>query len=109
MTMVVSLVRRSFSCNMIAYNLSFYVIILYSLNISLRWLLARPLPGANRLIKHLHKNGVPFALASNSLREFIDAKISHQEGPFLILLESWQNLLLLLLLFLLTDQSRTIK
>ncbi|KAG8662669.1 bifunctional riboflavin kinase/FMN phosphatase [Manihot esculenta] len=45
-----------------------------------KWLLARPLPGANRLIKHLHKNGVPFALASNSLREYIDAKISHQEG-----------------------------
>ncbi|XP_021680690.2 bifunctional riboflavin kinase/FMN phosphatase isoform X1 [Hevea brasiliensis] len=45
-----------------------------------KWLHARPLPGANRLIKHLHKNGVPFALASNSLREYIDAKISHQEG-----------------------------
>ncbi|EEF33854.1 2-deoxyglucose-6-phosphate phosphatase, putative [Ricinus communis] len=49
-----------------------------------KWLNARALPGANRLIKHLYKNGLPFALASNSLTEYIDAKISHQEGsrPF---------------------------
>eukprot|EP00257_Ricinus_communis_P027371 XP_025014785.1 bifunctional riboflavin kinase/FMN phosphatase [Ricinus communis] len=45
-----------------------------------KWLNARALPGANRLIKHLYKNGLPFALASNSLTEYIDAKISHQEG-----------------------------
>ncbi|GLT61130.1 hypothetical protein SLA2020_338560 [Shorea laevis] len=45
-----------------------------------KWLQAKPLPGANRLIKHLHKHGVPFALASNSLREYIDEKISHQRG-----------------------------
>ncbi|XP_062153580.1 bifunctional riboflavin kinase/FMN phosphatase-like isoform X2 [Alnus glutinosa] len=45
-----------------------------------KWLQAKPLPGANRLIKHLHKHGVPFALASNSLQEYIDAKISHQRG-----------------------------
>ncbi|KAF3973296.1 hypothetical protein ACB098_06G122900 [Castanea mollissima] len=45
-----------------------------------KWLQAKPLPGANRLMKHLHKHGVPFALASNSLREYIDAKISLQKG-----------------------------
>ncbi|XP_041007124.1 bifunctional riboflavin kinase/FMN phosphatase-like [Juglans microcarpa x Juglans regia] len=45
-----------------------------------KWQKAKPLPGANRLIKHLHKHGVPFALASNSLREYIDAKISHHRG-----------------------------
>lgn len=41
------------------------------------WLLAKPLPGANRLMGHLHKHGVPFALASNSLRKNIEGKISH--------------------------------
>ncbi|TKY48931.1 Bifunctional riboflavin kinase/FMN phosphatase [Spatholobus suberectus] len=45
-----------------------------------RWAKAKALPGANRLIKHLLKNGVPMALASNSLREYIDAKISHHKG-----------------------------
>ncbi|KAK3404833.1 hypothetical protein EUGRSUZ_K01125 [Eucalyptus grandis] len=44
------------------------------------WAKARALPGANRLIKHLQKCGVPFALASNSLREYIDAKICCQQG-----------------------------
>ncbi|KAK6919712.1 Haloacid dehalogenase-like hydrolase [Dillenia turbinata] len=45
-----------------------------------RWPLAKPLPGANRLIMHLHKHGVPFALASNSVRRNIDTKVSHQPG-----------------------------
>ncbi|KAL7000556.1 hypothetical protein U1Q18_001707, partial [Sarracenia purpurea var. burkii] len=45
-----------------------------------KWVHAKALPGANRLIHHLHKHQVPFALASNSLRKNIDAKISHQEG-----------------------------
>uniref|UniRef100_A0A3B6GUK2 Riboflavin kinase n=1 Tax=Triticum aestivum TaxID=4565 RepID=A0A3B6GUK2_WHEAT len=40
-----------------------------------RWQRARPLPGVNRLLKHLHKNGVPLALASNSIRRNIDHKI----------------------------------
>ncbi|KAL8461118.1 hypothetical protein ACS0TY_032550 [Phlomoides rotata] len=44
------------------------------------WLLAKPLPGANRLMRHLHKHGVPFALASNSLTKNIDEKISHHDG-----------------------------
>ncbi|XP_051124865.1 bifunctional riboflavin kinase/FMN phosphatase-like [Andrographis paniculata] len=45
-----------------------------------RWKLAKPLPGANRLMKHLHNHGVPFALASNALRKNIDGKISHHDG-----------------------------
>ncbi|GAB4824891.1 hypothetical protein Ancab_007761 [Ancistrocladus abbreviatus] len=44
------------------------------------WAEAKPLPGANRAISHLHKHQIPLALASNSLREYIDAKISHHEG-----------------------------
>ncbi|XP_058219522.1 bifunctional riboflavin kinase/FMN phosphatase-like [Rhododendron vialii] len=45
-----------------------------------KWVHAKALPGANRLIQHLHNRGVPFALASNSKRKNIDAKISHQQG-----------------------------
>ncbi|KAL1345987.1 hypothetical protein HN51_019637 [Arachis hypogaea] len=45
-----------------------------------RWTEAKALPGANRLINHLKKNGVPMTLASNSLRENIDVKISHHNG-----------------------------
>lgn len=45
-----------------------------------KWPQAGPLPGANRLIRHLHKHGVPFALASNSVRDNIDLKVSHQPG-----------------------------
>ncbi|KAM0875823.1 hypothetical protein ACQ4PT_036546 [Festuca glaucescens] len=40
-----------------------------------RWQRANPLPGVKRLLKHLHKNGVPLALASNSIRRNIDHKI----------------------------------
>ncbi|OMO98848.1 Haloacid dehalogenase/epoxide hydrolase [Corchorus capsularis] len=45
-----------------------------------KWPLAKPLPAANRLIKHLHKHGVPLGLASNSIKEYIEGKISHQQG-----------------------------
>ncbi|KAK9284330.1 hypothetical protein L1049_023501 [Liquidambar formosana] len=45
-----------------------------------KWPQARALPGANRLIRHLHKHGVPFALASNSLRDNIYAKITPHAG-----------------------------
>ncbi|KAK2972151.1 hypothetical protein RJ640_018219 [Escallonia rubra] len=45
-----------------------------------KWVQAKALPGANRLIHHLHKHGVPFALASNSIRKNIEAKISHHQG-----------------------------
>jgi hypothetical protein len=40
-----------------------------------RWQSANPLPGVKRLLRHLHKNGVPLALASNSIRRNIDHKI----------------------------------
>ena len=40
-----------------------------------RWQRASPLPGVSRLLKHLHKNGTPLALASNSIRRNIDHKI----------------------------------
>lgn len=45
-----------------------------------KWAHAKALPGANRLVQHLHKHGVPFALASNSVRKNIDTKISHHQG-----------------------------
>ncbi|KAM7270160.1 hypothetical protein ACFE04_029374 [Oxalis oulophora] len=45
-----------------------------------KWAEVKPLPGASRLINHLHKQGVPLALASNSTSEYINAKISHQQG-----------------------------
>ncbi|XP_021718402.1 bifunctional riboflavin kinase/FMN phosphatase-like [Chenopodium quinoa] len=45
-----------------------------------KWKDAKALPGANRLIQHLHKHQIPFALASNSLQEYIEAKISYQKG-----------------------------
>ncbi|CAA7402343.1 unnamed protein product [Spirodela intermedia] len=45
-----------------------------------RWPQVKPLPGANRLIKHLHKHGIPLALASNSVRKNVQKKISYQQG-----------------------------
>ncbi|KAI4333856.1 hypothetical protein L6164_018613 [Bauhinia variegata] len=45
-----------------------------------KWAEAKALPGANRLLKHLQKHGVPMALASNSSSEYIHAKISNQKG-----------------------------
>ncbi|XP_024991829.1 bifunctional riboflavin kinase/FMN phosphatase-like isoform X2 [Cynara cardunculus var. scolymus] len=45
-----------------------------------KWLQAKALPGVNRLIKHLRKHGVPYALASNSRRKSIEIKVSSQEG-----------------------------
>ncbi|KAJ1285468.1 hypothetical protein BS78_03G281700 [Paspalum vaginatum] len=44
-----------------------------------RWQKAKPLPGVKRLVKHLHKNGVPLALASNSIRRNIDHKLPKLE------------------------------
>ncbi|XP_021846711.1 bifunctional riboflavin kinase/FMN phosphatase isoform X1 [Spinacia oleracea] len=40
----------------------------------------KPLPGANRLINHLHGHGIPIALASNSPRPFIEKKLSYHPG-----------------------------
>ncbi|KAJ9550309.1 hypothetical protein OSB04_014354 [Centaurea solstitialis] len=45
-----------------------------------KWLQAKALPGANRLIKHLRKHGVPYALASNSRMKSIEIKVSSQKG-----------------------------
>ncbi|WOL17049.1 bifunctional riboflavin kinase/FMN phosphatase-like [Canna indica] len=45
-----------------------------------RWPQARTLPGSNRLIRHLHKHGIPLALASNSIRKHIEIKISFHQG-----------------------------
>ncbi|KAF3789458.1 Bifunctional riboflavin kinase/FMN phosphatase [Nymphaea thermarum] len=38
------------------------------------------LPGADRLIKHLHNHGVPIALASNSPKPSIETKLSYHHG-----------------------------
>lgn len=40
----------------------------------------KPLPGANRLVNHLHGHGILMALASNSSRSNIEQKISCHEG-----------------------------
>ncbi|CAN1854395.1 Bifunctional riboflavin kinase/FMN phosphatase [Linum perenne] len=45
-----------------------------------RWCKIKPLPGANRLINHLRNHKVPMALASNSPRANIDAKIHCHQG-----------------------------
>ncbi|XXG90188.1 hypothetical protein AAC387_Pa12g2012 [Persea americana] len=45
-----------------------------------RWPETKALPGADRLIRHLSNHGVQFALASNSIRRNIEAKISFQQG-----------------------------
>ncbi|KAK4798262.1 hypothetical protein SAY86_030588 [Trapa natans] len=47
-----------------------------------QWSNIKPLPGANRLIKHLKIHGIPMALASNSPRMSIESKISYQQGQF---------------------------
>lgn len=45
-----------------------------------RWCNIKALPGANRLINHMRSKGVPMALASNSPKSNIEAKISHHHG-----------------------------
>lgn len=45
-----------------------------------QWCNIKPLPGATRLIKHLSRNGVPLALASNSPKSNVEAKISCHQG-----------------------------
>lgn len=57
--------------------------ILICINYS-RWPETKALPGADRLIRHLSNHGVQFALASNSIRRNIEAKISFQQGIFLL-------------------------
>ncbi|GKD31133.1 bifunctional riboflavin kinase/FMN phosphatase-like protein, partial [Tanacetum coccineum] len=43
------------------------------------WPHAKSLPGVNRLLQHLHKHGIPFALASNSIRKNVGVKLSSQK------------------------------
>eukprot|EP00250_Pteridium_aquilinum_P020769 c2493_g1_i1 orf=116-1414(+) len=45
-----------------------------------RWSTIRPLPGAARLIKHLHAHNIPIALASNSPKANILGKLSCHPG-----------------------------
>ncbi|XP_024018904.1 bifunctional riboflavin kinase/FMN phosphatase isoform X1 [Morus notabilis] len=45
-----------------------------------KWSNIKALPGANRLIKHFSSQKVPLALASNSPKEIIEAKISSHSG-----------------------------
>ncbi|KAG0626295.1 hypothetical protein M758_2G117400 [Ceratodon purpureus] len=45
-----------------------------------RWMHARALPGAIRLVQHLHNHNVPIAIASSSPQRNIQRKLSHQSG-----------------------------
>ncbi|KAL8541450.1 hypothetical protein ACS0TY_002644 [Phlomoides rotata] len=47
---------------------------------SKKWCNIKAQPGANRLINHLKDHGVPMALASNSSKENVEAKISFHKG-----------------------------
>lgn len=51
----------------------------------IRWAQARALPGANRLVTHLHSHGVPFAMASSSPAKNIKAKLSYQAGMYVFM------------------------
>ena len=45
-----------------------------------RWEHVRLLPGAERLIEHLHRHGVPLAIATRSSRESFDLKMASHSG-----------------------------
>ncbi|KAH9942382.1 HAD-like protein [Epithele typhae] len=47
-----------------------------------RWPSVRPLPGALRLVRHLHKHGVPIALATGSQRRNFELKSAHNGALF---------------------------
>ncbi|MGI9311176.1 MAG: HAD-IA family hydrolase [bacterium] len=40
------------------------------------------LPGAEALVRHLHRNGVPMAVATSSARDLYDLKVSRHRGWF---------------------------
>ena len=44
--------------------------------------LAKPLPGAVRLVKHLHAHGIPIAVATSSRRFYFLAKADHSPDLF---------------------------
>lgn len=45
-----------------------------------RWSTIRPLPGAARILQHLHAHNIPMALASNTRKVNMIEKLSHQPG-----------------------------
>ncbi|KAG0504533.1 hypothetical protein KC19_N023800 [Ceratodon purpureus] len=45
-----------------------------------RWMHSRALPGAIRLVQHLHNHNVPIAIASSSPQRNNQKKLSHQSG-----------------------------
>lgn len=47
-----------------------------------RWPSVQPLPGALKLVQHLHKHGVPIALATGSQRRNFELKSSHLGALF---------------------------
>ncbi|KAJ8457495.1 hypothetical protein ONZ51_g11496 [Trametes cubensis] len=47
-----------------------------------RWPTVRPLPGALKLVQHLHRHRVPIALATSSLRRNFELKSSHLGALF---------------------------
>ena len=47
-----------------------------------RWPTVRPLPGAVRLVRHLHAHGVPIALATGSQRRNFEQKSAHNGALF---------------------------
>ena len=47
-----------------------------------RWPSVQPLPGALRLVRHLHAHGVPIALATGSQRRNFELKSSHLGALF---------------------------
>jgi pseudouridine-5'-monophosphatase len=49
---------------------------------NLRWPNVHPMPGAQRLVQHLHAHGVPIALATSSTREKFVTKTSHLQDTF---------------------------
>jgi pseudouridine 5'-phosphatase len=44
--------------------------------------LAKPLPGAVKLVRHLHAHGIPVAVATSSRRFFFLAKVDHSPDLF---------------------------
>jgi pseudouridine 5'-phosphatase len=54
----------------------------YDTGLARLWPTVRPLPGAHRLVQHLHARGVPMALATGSRRKNYVAKTQHLADLF---------------------------
>jgi beta-phosphoglucomutase-like phosphatase (HAD superfamily) len=48
--------------------------------VACRWHTAKTLPGAMRLLHHLHGHGIPFAIATSTCRESFNRKLSTHQG-----------------------------